>query len=116
MLASCPISSVGKSFRIKSASSLVILFWLKIFFNIDQIKEASMVSDISYVQLPVNILNNPLSSAYSNFCKENSIRIVAYNALARGLLSGKYQEGTTFSENDSCFVNFNSTNLKIIKD
>ena len=22
----------------------------------------------------------------------------------------------TFSENDSCFVNFNSTNLKIIKD
>lgn len=69
-------------------------------FNIDQIREASMVSNISYVQLPVNILNNPLSPAYSNFCKENSIRIIAYNALARGLLSGKYQEGISFNEND----------------
>jgi len=69
-------------------------------FNIDQIQEASRVADISFIQMPVNILNSPISETFKKFCKKSSIGVVAYNSLASGLLTGKYNKESKFPEND----------------
>ncbi len=83
-------------------------------FNLDQIRQASEVADISFIQMPVNILNSPLPSSFSEFCENHSIKIVAYNTLASGLLSGKYNHHATFPKNDrrSRLEDFQGTNLE----
>ena len=86
-------------------------------FNLNQIKEASQVAKISFIQMPVNILNSPLPPSYSEFCKTQSIKIVAYNTLASGLLSGKYNANSTFSKNDrrSRLDDFKKNNLRTVE-
>ena len=83
-------------------------------FNLDQIRQAMEVADISFIQMPVNILNSPLPHSFSEFCKSNSIKIVAYNTLASGLLSGKYHRESIFPKNDrrSRLDSFQGTNLE----
>ena len=83
-------------------------------FNLDQIRQAKEVADISFIQMPVNILNSPLPHSFSEFCKTNSIKIVAYNTLASGLLSGKYHTDSIFPKNDrrSRLESFQKTNLE----
>ena len=69
-------------------------------FNIDQLRILYEISSIDFLQIPVNLLNGLPDQSLINFCKTNSINIVAYNVLASGLLTGKYNEQSSFTEED----------------
>jgi myo-inositol catabolism protein IolS len=69
-------------------------------FSSAQIRSACEVSDVSFVQLPVNLLGNGLAPDMVNLLLEKSVSVVAYNVLANGLLTGKYDENSKFREDD----------------
>lgn len=69
-------------------------------FSARQMENIGHISKIKYVQLPVNILNGSLDSKMVKFCAQHEMRIVAYNVLANGLLTGKYNKFSTFPSND----------------
>lgn len=69
-------------------------------FSVKQIKQAISVTQIDYIQIPVNILTGPPDQNISDICNKNDIKLIAYNVLANGLLTGKYNENSIFPEND----------------
>ncbi len=69
-------------------------------FDLTQVFQASEVAEISFVQLPLNILGSKISHDFKTFLERKKIEIVAYNTLANGLLSAKYNESSLFQEND----------------
>lgn len=69
-------------------------------FSASQMKDALRFSTIKYTQLPVNILGGNLETDISDLCAEYGVGIVAYNVLANGLLSGKYNKDSLFPAND----------------
>lgn len=69
-------------------------------FNVSQLEKACAVSNVSFIQLPYNILNNHIDNKILSLSKRNNIKIVVYNVLANGLLTGKYNKLSTFPEND----------------
>ena len=69
-------------------------------FSAEELLRANSVSKVSYIQMPMNILSGPLDREISDVCTENGIEIIAYNVLANGLLTGKYNKNSSFPEND----------------
>ena len=69
-------------------------------FNADQLQAACEVAPVSFVQLPFNILGDGPSPEMQATIKTHGIGIVAYNVLASGLLTGKYDEQSQFSADD----------------
>lgn len=69
-------------------------------FSVNQIKRACSVSRVEYLQLPINLLSNTLDSNISDICKKKKIKVIAYNILANGLLTGKLNESSKFGKND----------------
>jgi len=65
-------------------------------FNAAQLEKACSVANVSFVQLPYNILNNYFDMKIQKLCKQYNIKIVVYNVLANGLLTGKYNESSIF--------------------
>jgi len=55
---------------------------------------------VEYVQLPVNVLEGAPGSDMIDVCAQYQLRIVAYNVLAQGLLTGKYNETSRFPDDD----------------
>lgn len=70
-------------------------------FNALQLKTACRYADVSYIQLPINILGNSrIEASLENVISEHKIKVVAYNVLAYGLLTGKFTNQSSFAEND----------------
>jgi aryl-alcohol dehydrogenase-like predicted oxidoreductase len=69
-------------------------------YSLNQMKAVLSVSNIKYIQLPINILNGVSDKNLVDLCVKNEIEIVAYNVLANGLLSGKYHKDSKFPKND----------------
>jgi aryl-alcohol dehydrogenase-like predicted oxidoreductase len=69
-------------------------------FSFSQIKTASKYCKLSLIQSSVNIIDGLPDKKILNFCKENDTRIVAYNVLYSGFLSGKFTKQTYFEKND----------------
>ncbi len=69
-------------------------------FSAQQLQQACNTSQVDYIQMPVNILRGKMDQNISNICTENNIEVIAYNVLANGLLTGKYDENSCFLEND----------------
>ncbi len=69
-------------------------------FSSKQVQQACSVSQVDYLQMPVNILDRPINKNISDICFTNEIKIIAYNALANGLLTGKYDKNSIFPIND----------------
>lgn len=69
-------------------------------FSANQLLQACDISQVDYVQLPLNILDKPLDQKISDICYAKEIKIIAYNVLANGLLTGKYNENSIFPIND----------------
>ena len=58
------------------------------------------MATVRYVQLPVNLLEGATGPDMVEVCERHDIGIVAYNVLAQGLLSGKFDESTRFPADD----------------
>ncbi len=69
-------------------------------FSAAQVRAACDVAEVSYVQLPLNLLDGGLVPDMDELVREKSIGVVAYNVLANGLLTGKYDASSRFPEND----------------
>ena len=69
-------------------------------FSEKQLKQAITISKVDYIQIPVNILSGSPDQNISAICKKNDIKLIAYNVLANGLLTGKYNENSIFPNND----------------
>lgn len=69
-------------------------------FSAAQVSVACEVSDVSFVQLPVNLLGEGPDAAMAQLVRQKDIGVVAYNVLANGLLTGKYDANSRFPPND----------------
>jgi aryl-alcohol dehydrogenase-like predicted oxidoreductase len=69
-------------------------------FSAEQVRLASQVAEVAYVQLPLNILGEDMEPDMLQLVREKRIGVVAYNVLANGLLTGKYGADALFPEND----------------
>tara|TARA_Y100000589_G_scaffold332315_1_gene391647 strand:+ start:2689 stop:3558 length:870 start_codon:yes stop_codon:yes gene_type:complete len=68
-------------------------------YNLELLKSAQKVCKIDYIQIPWNIIEEP-SIQLINFCINNNISIIVYNALSSGLLTGKFNYKSKFPAND----------------
>ena len=69
-------------------------------FSFTQIKTAAKYCKLSLIQCSANIIDGFPDKKILNFCKENDTKIVAYNVLYSGFLSGKFTKQTFFKKND----------------
>ena len=69
-------------------------------FSVHQLKEACKTTQIDYLQLPINLLSGKFNDEISQICTKNEIKLIAYNVLENGLLTGKLDRNSTFPEND----------------
>lgn len=69
-------------------------------FSAAQVRKASEVSEITFVQLPLNLLDRELHPDMGELVREKGIGVVAYNVLANGLLTDKYDGTSRFPRND----------------
>jgi aryl-alcohol dehydrogenase-like predicted oxidoreductase len=68
--------------------------------NSKQLEVALTVAPICAVQVQFNLLNRSIGEKLSKICFRHNIRLVAWGALADGILTGKFDRGTTFGKND----------------
>ena len=69
-------------------------------FSAQQLSIACKASQVEYLQLPINLLSGKLDSDISKICTSNKIKVIAYNILENGLLTGKINKNTNFPNND----------------
>lgn len=69
-------------------------------FTSDQIEEASKYANIDFLQADTNILIGFPPEKLLKVCRRLKIKVVAYNVLASGFLTGKYDMNSEFPEND----------------
>ena len=69
-------------------------------YSAAQVAQACKAAPVEYVQLPVNILEGVLDPDMLEVCARQQLKVVAYNVLAQGLLSGKFDASSRFPEDD----------------
>lgn len=66
-------------------------------FTLDQLKEANKEGYVDVVQLEYNLLHRE-NEAVLQYCVDHQITFIPYFPLASGILAGKYDENTKFSD------------------
>ncbi|HCV8388320.1 aldo/keto reductase [Staphylococcus aureus] len=66
-------------------------------FTLDQLKEANKDGNVDVVQLEYNLLHRE-NEAVLQYCVDHLITFIPYFPLASGILAGKYDENTKFSD------------------
>ena len=69
-------------------------------FSIDQMDVFRQAADLHLCQPPYNMFERDIEDTISPYCKRNSIALMTYGALCRGLLSGKMTPDRDFSGDD----------------
>lgn len=69
-------------------------------YGVDLLKEAQQHISIVSNQVPYSMVKRDIEEAVVPYCIENTISILAYSPLERGLLTGKLKPGHQFSEGD----------------
>ena len=68
--------------------------------TVDQIQAFQSVCEIAAVQPPFNLLQQQIKQDLVPWCQQNSVSIVSYWPLMKGLLAGKIRRGHQFDPND----------------
>jgi aryl-alcohol dehydrogenase-like predicted oxidoreductase len=69
-------------------------------FSADQLLQALQVAPVAAVQVRLNIFNRDESKDLLGICRKHGITLVAWGALADGLLTGKFTANTKLSDDD----------------
>jgi len=69
-------------------------------FSPEQIREAHRVAPLTVVEVPYNLLDRRAEIDILPLCQELGIGVIAYGALAQGLLTGKYSASHRFGTDD----------------
>lgn len=84
-----PLSeSIGELSRLKEEGKIRAIGVSNL--NLDQLKEADGIADISALQSAYNMFDRAVEGDVLPYCKDNDISFIPYFPLASGLLSGKY--------------------------
>ncbi|NGP46597.1 aldo/keto reductase [Bacillaceae bacterium SIJ1] len=67
-------------------------------FSLEQLKDANQDGYVDVVQDEFNLLKRQAENTLLPYCIENDISFIPYFPLASGLLSGKYDEHSTFED------------------
>jgi aryl-alcohol dehydrogenase-like predicted oxidoreductase len=70
-------------------------------FSLPQIKEIRQDLNVIAIQAQYSLINKGIEGDFINSCKDLGMNIFTYGPLAQGLLTGKYNDKSTFS-NDDC--------------
>ena len=82
-------------------------------FNADQILQALQVAPLDAVQVRFNVFDQDSSKEILSICRDHNITLVAWGALADGLLTGKFKSVTIFPPDDhrSRMAEFDGENI-----
>ena len=69
-------------------------------FNADQILQALQAAPLDAVQVRFNVFDQDSSKIILSICRDHNITLVAWGALADGLLTGKFKAVTIFPPDD----------------
>jgi len=69
-------------------------------FSVEQMEECKKYGEFNILQPPYNFFEREIQNEILPYCIRNNIGILAYGALCRGLLTGKFKGNETFGEND----------------
>lgn len=70
-------------------------------FSLSQMKEAIKYGDVDVIQPCYSLVWRDIDrDGVLDYCIENNIGIVSYSTLAQGILTGKFDENTTFPSDD----------------
>lgn len=69
-------------------------------FSADQLAEALQVAPVSAVQARLNVFDRSACNDLLSLCTRHDITLVAWGALADGLLTGKFTGNSRFSDDD----------------
>lgn len=70
-------------------------------YSVEQMTEFMEVCPLHSLQPPYSMLTRAIEAEILPFCREHNIGVLAYSPMARGLLTGKYDENATFPESDA---------------
>jgi aryl-alcohol dehydrogenase-like predicted oxidoreductase len=70
-------------------------------YSLELIKEAEKAIQLTSNQVPYSMVNRDIEKEVVPYARRNSIAIIAYSPLQRGLLTGKIKPGHRFSEGDT---------------
>ncbi|MQG20500.1 MAG: aldo/keto reductase [SAR202 cluster bacterium] len=70
-------------------------------FDVPLLKRAVSVRQIASNQMPYSLLDRQIENEVMPFCKENGIAIIPYSPLGKGLLTGKFNQKTSFPTTDA---------------
>lgn len=70
-------------------------------FNLEQMKEAREYGEIDVIQPCYSLVWREIDQdGVLDYCIENDIGVISYSTFAQGILTGKFDENTTFSSDD----------------
>jgi len=97
-----PATSIEKTFetfgQLKEEGKIVLIGCSN--YGLPELEEIIKITPISLLQLPLNILMTKINDDLVSFCRENNIKIVTYNTLANGLLTGKFTSDKKLDASD----------------
>ncbi|MEE2987751.1 MAG: aldo/keto reductase [Nitrospinota bacterium] len=67
-------------------------------YSVDQMKEIMKFGKIVFLQPEYSLLQRSIENEIAPFCRESGIGIIAYSPLASGVLTGKYDKSTKFTD------------------
>lgn len=69
-------------------------------YSVAQMEQFMAVCPLHSLQPPYSMINRGIEAEILPFCREHNIGVLAYSPMARGLLTGKYDENARFPETD----------------
>jgi len=69
-------------------------------FSPEQLLEALELAPIKAIQIRLNLLERHVLELYETICREHDVWLVAWGALADGLLTGKFDKSAVFGPDD----------------
>ena len=69
-------------------------------FNVDLLEQATGLRKIDVLQVGYNLFDRRQETEVFPYCQRNGIGVMAYGSLAYGLLTGAFDESTTFEPSD----------------
>jgi aryl-alcohol dehydrogenase-like predicted oxidoreductase len=61
-------------------------------FNVEQLKRVRKIADVTSLQPPYSMLHREPEDELLDYCAGNSIGVLAYSPMQRGLLTGKFSQ------------------------
>ena len=84
-------------------------------YSVEQLEEAAKSIRLASNQVPYSMLNRRIEAQLVPYALKNNLGIIAYSPMARGLLTGKYFEGSRLKADDHRNEYFSRFNLERVE-